>query len=421
MTLAATTLLTQTIERLAFGGMGVSRHEGQVVFTPGTAPGDIALVRIRDVKKKYAIAELVEVVRPGPGRIAAPCPYRDRCSGCPIQHLSYDEQFAYKRGALEDALIRIAKAPSPLSILEHRADKRFYYRRRIRLNVSCSPSAWHLGYMEREERALLEVDHCPLFTKPEQSPLVQLRELFQSLPLQPGREGWVTLLKAGDSFALHFQWKGQMPKGFSEFVKRLPYPFVATAKDRVIRGGNATGTVVMGDLAFTFAADAFVQNHPEAGRLYEATVLEAGSATCALDLYCGTGILTLLLGQSIPQVVGIEESASAIRAAKANSQQNKMPRVTFRCGRVETLLASAIKREKPDLIVVNPPRTGLSEAVASRLNRSGAQTLLYISCMPATLARDLIRLNAYTFSHAHLFDLFPQTAHLETLAVLQIH
>lgn len=411
-------LITGQISRLAFGGNGILRHENFVIFVPFTAPEDFLSCKIKEINKNYASGEIVEIIKPSTKRLEPLCPYFGSCGGCQLQHIAYKEQLVHKREVVEDALKKIAQ----LNHIDVRpvepAKEQWSYRRHITLNLRPSLQGYEVGYVAADNYSLLCVEQCPIFTSKDNPIFKQIKEIARSL--ESGKENArVVIMKADyERFILLFHFK-ELPRNFDAvFSHSVSRPFlqgvIASSLRKVKSYGDVTITLPILDLNIASSPHAFVQNHPEQSlKIYDAikNLAQAADARKALDLYCGIGITTLLMGRAGMPCLGIENNKEAIRLAAENAKINKIHNVRFIHGKVEDSLNST---QNVDFILANPPRTGMNEEVLQKLLKIAPENIVYVSCMPATLARDLKLLcQKYDILICQPYDMFPQTAHVE--------
>lgn len=309
-------IIEGTIDSLAFGGKGILKEEGQVVFIPFCAPGDRVRCRITKVKKNHAEAEIIAILQEGPGRTTPPCPYYGACGGCQLQHMNYASQLSYKEKSVVDALERIGKITldSPPAMVP--ATAIWEYRRHITLSIIPSEGQTEVGYKGTDSYSLIPIKQCQLFA-PQEAPLfTELSHVISNLDIEfPGR---VTLMKAQDSKFLAYFSFPHIPKNALAVItyaqKRWPQwaGIAVTSPAKMVSAGSIANQIHIDDLTFTFSPAAFIQNHPEQSlNIYRDILRMAKQRRPAriLDLYCGIGISTLLLAQQTEQVVGIEGNA----------------------------------------------------------------------------------------------------------------
>ena len=387
---------------------------------PRTAPGDLVELRAVKTRKRHAEAQVAEVLEPGPGRGEPPCPHftRDRCGGCQWQHLAAPAQAAAKRRIVGDALRRIGKldVPDPDLVLSPRG---LGYRTTITLTVRRRGPRVIIGYHDAfDPDRVFMLDRCFIARDELNALWTAVRPAADALP--HGDDVRLKLRLAADG-SRHVMVDGG--EGAWTGARQVEQALEQAGEVATIWWQPPDGALRrVGGVPGDAAAVAFAQVNAEVAGMLKAAVIEEtdrrtdGQTDRILDLYAGAGDTALPLAASGHEVVMVESDARAVRRAEERARDGNL---TLRCitGRVEDHL------EKPlpaDIVIVNPPRAGLSEAVTVRLSACPPVRLVYVSCDPATLARDLRRL-AVTPSHvARLtaFDMFPQTSHVETLAVM---
>lgn len=410
-------MTTVTIERLAAGGDGVGRlADGRVVFVPRTAPGDIVEVEVVLWKPRYARARLLAVASPGEGRVTPHCKHyvEDQCGGCQLQHLDLQTQLAVKRRIVGDALRRIGKLDIPDPDIVPAVDP-WRYRTKLTLAARTEGPRPMLGlHSYLDPASLFEPDDCPITCQP----VVELwrrvgshREFLppgvRSLVLRQDRKGGRHVIVGTDAQP----WD--------------PRPLTDALADTglSIWWGPAGGAVrIVSGPRTGFPALAFEQSNAAlAARIRcEATDgLEIESGDIAWDLYGGVGDTAVLLAERGARVWSVDADRTAKAWARSRAPGARLA-ITHVSARVEETFH---RLPSPRAVVVNPPRAGLSRRVAHQLaelaRRGTARRMAYISCDPATLARDLQRMPSWTPSRVVAFDLFPQTSHVETLVMLE--
>lgn len=421
---------TGEVLRLAFGGQGIVHHDSLVIFVPFTAPGDLIRYRITQRKKNFAFGELLEVIKSSPQRTSPPCPYFGTCGGCQLQHLKYEYQLEHKRQCLEDALLRQAQIKNVVVPPVTPATHQWAYRRRISLTLKPHEGHYIAGYTGVDNTSLISVLQCPIFASPSDPIIKNLQQIAGSLANKDRTPGKVTVLKKDEAnYLIHFHFKS-MPKNATDVLKTASERFpawqgiLATSPHETIQFGSPEAHFDIEGLSLTFSPKAFIQNHPEQSvNIYKALCQQA-KKYChhhLLDLYCGIGISSILLAREGLNVTGVENNEEAIRLANMNAKKNHISHANFIKAEVENVLPSLLKKTSSDVVIVNPPREGLHTKVIEALIETAPQSIFYISCMPPTLARDLKILTATTFklTEVHAYDMFPQTSHLETLAILE--
>lgn len=377
------------IERLAAGGEGVARApDGRVVFVAGSAPGDLARVRVVEEHPKWLRAELEAVEEPGPGRVAPRCPLFGRCGGCAWQHLDYETQRRAKAEILRDALVRIGGLAAPPEI-EVVASPPYAYRGRARVGVARGT----VGFRRLRSHALEPAAACPVLVPELEKALAALAAA------PPAREGEIELC-AGEEGRVRAWGPGGLLHGAAELA---------------IAAGSARVAVSPGVF---FQGNAHLR-----GALLAAVLEAAGRGRRALELCAGAGFFTLGLAGRFAEVLAVESSPPAVRDLRRNLAASGAENVRVACAPLERFLAGSEARDfAADAIVLDPPRTGLGAALARRLAAAaGAARVVYVSCAPDTLARDLAVLAAEGMRLRSIqgFDLFPQTPHVEAIARIE--
>lgn len=342
-----------TIEDIAFGGKGVARHQGMVVFVPFVAPGETVSARIVALKKRYAEAELVSILTPSPHRVEPPCPVFGICGGCSYQHLAYEQQLAVKAAQVEQTLRRVGRLEQVPMQAMISSPKQYGYRNRIRVHRAGGV----VGFFAHDPGTLVDVEQCPIADASVNQALASLRR---------------TSLPDGD------------------------YPLRAP-------GGGPY----------------FEQTNPAATRelvaLLERTVRRGQQLL--VDAYCGNGLFARALRDRFEQVIGLEENQSAIQSAVRSAARHER----YIAGELSAHLGEILAANDPTrtTVIVDPPATGLTPRVLDLLIAGEPAEILYVSCNPATLARDLAQLvKTFPLASVTPIDMFPQTAQIEVLAHL---
>jgi 23S rRNA (uracil1939-C5)-methyltransferase len=431
-----------TIEKLVYGGDGLARlpaepgHDrGKTVFVPFVLPGEVARVLTVESRPGFERARLDTLVQPSPARVAAACEYFGECGGCHYQHARYQEQLDYKAGILRETLARTAKLDWREPIAVHPSPP-WHYRNRTRLRVAHAPFA--LGYFKHGSHQLLAVERCPISSELIERALAAVWELGRSGALPASvREIEFFAGATDDKLVLEVFFEpdeaapiasdtlgsvlaAMLPElvGIAFFAAHMRRDEAITAADAAplltwgtpeLRYATAAGEYRVGAGAF-FQTNRFLTD-----QLIE-LVTGGRAGKEALDLYAGAGLFTVPLAKSFEKVVAVEASLAAIKDLHANVPAN----VRIFQSATEPYLEKLPKKFQPELVVVDPPRSGLGEKVARQLAQLAAPRLTYLSCDPATLSRDLRLLleSGYRTEQVHLIDLFPQTFHLESLVQL---
>jgi 23S rRNA (uracil1939-C5)-methyltransferase len=403
------------LRSLAYGGDAVGQLAGKVVFVPLGAPGDRARIKIVKEHASYSRAELVEVLAPGPGRRAPPCTLFGRCGGCQWQHVSYPVQAEAKHQILQRALASVDADVLPLG----EAPAELGYRRRIRAHWRVGADGVALGFLRRGSDRLLDVDRCPLLAAPLQQGFDVGRRA-----LQVARDCSGTLVAvAGETGEVHVSVRVQRRS-------RRARVRMATLLSALQRPPVVGGQVQLGHRTLAFGAQsvecgevhgsaaAFIQANPDQDRrLRELAHGWAGARGLrVLELFAGVGNLTRGLAAAAREVVAVESAPAATRLLERNVQGPLVPLHRSAESAVEEL---ARRGERFDVVVLNPPREGCVQ-VAERLGELGVARVVYVSCDPMTLARDLgvLGRQGLRVERAQGLDMMPQTFHVETVVLL---
>lgn len=375
------------IEKLVFGGNGLTRIDGKVTFVPFSAPGDEVTLNVTKEKKDYQLAQIDEILKEGPHRVLPKCPHYKTCAGCQLQHLSYEGQLEIKKQFIFEALKieSLTMNPSP---------KEWAYRSHIRLNLAKESHGFKMGYIGWDNKSLVTPSTCPLFID-DPSFFPTLSEALLALPNEGIKSASLRIFHLDQQIYLAFSTFPRLPKTLLSFPFAKATAYKSPGKERKLG-------------PFPFSPYGFMQSNKEVTeKIYQTIIDGAGTQPKnILDLYCGAGTTSKRLASMGHQVIGIEANGVLI--------PKKSP--LFICSKVETALPKVLKTFSPDLIIVNPPRTGLAKEIIAYLK---GKHLFYLSCMPSTLARDLERLSPfYAIDSVEAFDMFPQTTHVETLVKL---
>ena len=407
------------ITSLSHGPHAIARHGARVVFVPGVAPGDRVCVRLVEERGSYARAEVVHRCALGPAYREPPCPWVAACGGCPWQQVAYRTQLEAKALNVRDALGRIARVVAARELPIIAAPREWGYRHRVRLHVG---RGHQLGYMEPRSHRIVEIGACAVADPLLSALLAPLRRLLPALAtglrsielMTNGRGGVVVLASADD------RYRETDAATIVRFLRDVTSVTAVHLAGRVWKRsfGDPTITVVPDDAAPPIRQQpgSFTQVNAEANRLLVRTVAAlAAPAARVLDLFCGAGNLSLPLAHAGARVLGVDRNREAIADAAGNAAVAGLTRARF-----ETNAADRFLRQQglagAELIVLDPPRSGAA-AVAAQLARLRPPRILYVSCDPATLARDVGTLAAagYEVDRMQPIDLFPQTEHVETV------
>ncbi len=441
-------ILTLRIEGYGSDGAGVSHMaDGRVLFVKGALAGELCRVQLLKLGKSAGWGRVVEVVEPAAARVGQDCPYYPVCGGCQLRHMDYAEELRFKQDRVQEALRRIGAVEIPVSAM-HAADETARYRNKVQFPVADGvDGALHIGFYRSRSHQVIDVADCLL--QPIEA--ARLRTAVKDFMQRHGisayeerrheglvRHVYVRVNQAGESLcvlvvngkslpqeaALVDALRGAEPKLRGVLLSRNE------EKTNVIMGkrlrllwGEQTLMDRLCGLDFRLSPHSFYQvNRAQAERLYRRALdfADLHGTETVLDLYCGIGTITLAMARRAGRVIGAEVVEAAVRDAWENALQNGIQNVSFLCadaGEAAALLAE--RGERPQVICVDPPRKGLSLAVIDAIVSMRPDRLVYVSCDPATFARDvkLLGERGYTIRQAECFDLFPRTQHVETVGL----
>lgn len=384
--------LEVTIERLLPGGAGLAHGEGRTILVGLAAPGDRLLVEIERTQGRVSFARLKEVLSPSPVRVEPPCPYFGRCGGCDFQQLDYGAQLEAKVSMIRDCLRRIARVEPPALIPITPSPLEWHYRARAQWQHDGARQS--LGYFERGSHQVCDIAECPVLVPELQEVLTDLRERMKENSLPEGAEDFQAV--AGD-------------EGTS-LAPPLKEEETMEASRRI------------GENRYRFSAEGFFQINQSLLPALVNFAIDGSKGDRAVDLYCGVGLFTLPLARRFNQVIGVEGNPSAVRFARRNLEEANLSNAVIECaGVAEWLRANAgSQTAAPDLVMLDPPRAGLEAGAAHGILALRPRSITYVSCDPATLARDLREIlnGGYIMGGVAAFDMFPQTHHVETVLFL---
>lgn len=436
--------ITLSIHGLGHSGEGVGYFNGFTIFVDGSLPGETVKARLKSCRKNFGIALLLSIITPSPDRVKPPCPLFGKCGGCQLMHLSYPKQLEAKRQKVVDALHRIGKIdacvineclPSPLPLS---------YRNKIQLPVREGPS---LGLYAKNSHDLISVDHCLIHCELGEEVFQQIKKLLRNSNIEPydpktGKgELRHVLIKSGihtkEVLVVLVTNQKKSPELCS--LARAIIDHAPSVKGVVHNLNQENDNIILGssfetlegmshilekicNLTFSISAASFFQVNPlQAEKLYlkALELADVQPNETVLDAYCGVGTLSLIFSRSAKKTIGVECVPAAIINAKENAKRNHIHNVSFVCSPAEELIH---KLPPTDILLLNPPRKGCDPKFLEGVKKLSPKKIIYISCDPATLARDLKILHTYGYKVdlVQPFDMFPQTSHVECVAKLSL-
>ena len=428
--------LRLSIEKLVYGGDGLAHADGNTVFVPYVLPGEEVRANTKSKKKKLIWAELLEVTSPAKEREKAKCPHFQKCGGCHYQHIPAAEQLRLKKEILRETLSRLGGITWDGAIVEHSAEP-FGYRNRAQWAVrSGMPLA--LGYFLPESSVIVPIDECPVLSPRLAQTFVRLQDMARSGTLPMGIQEIEAFADSADEkIALSVAFE-KFPKPAADlasaFREALPQIesllLLDQKKDRFELTGPGYLMHGAGGYKYRVSHLSFFQVNRFLIEDLLKTVTANAQGELALDLYSGVGFFTLPLAKAFQRVVSVDANLAATRDLYANADAAGVT-ITSHHEHAEEFLKKT--DERPDFVILDPPRAGLGAEAAEKLAELGAKEIVYLSCDPSTLARDLAVLTGsprkpkeitgpsirYEITEMHLFDLFPQTFHIETFVRLR--
>lgn len=416
--------LALTIDTLTHGPFGLGRSDGKVVLVPLTVPGDRVEADVLEEHQRYSVARLASVVEPSPARREAPCPYTGACGGCSWQEAVYETQILAKQRNVEDALARVGGLTGFELLPMLPASREFHYRRRIVLHVD---GERRIGFHRAFSREIVEVRHCHI-AESDADGGIELAARWVERLATPVSEVEILSADRPGQVILSARSRHAYRSADGDACAGLvgdPVAGIVMAGPGWRRrwGETALSCVVDGDLRLTHDAGTFSQVNTEGNRrLVDEVLALAGFAAGddVLELYAGAGNLTLPAARRVRRVTAVEADARLVRNGRRNTSDNDLGNVRWWRRDVPAAVDQFIRQERRfTTVVLNPPRAG-AKRTAPGLAALGAGKILYVSCDPATLARDLGQLAArgYALRRVRPVDLFPQTFHVETIAEL---
>ena len=444
-------IIETEIDAMSTDGSGIGRYEGMAIFVPLTAVGDKIKCRILKVQKNYAFGKIEEMLSPSDKRVDSDCPYFEKCGGCVYRHISYEEECEIKSAKVKDCIERIGglKEVEFESIIS--APNRCGYRNKAQIPVGLDKDGkLIMGFYAGHSHRIIDAKHCLL--QPEEFGVITdvFREWFalygdsvyneethkgviRHLFLRRGEETGEIMVcvvinadKLKDADKLCSMLRENVPS-MTSFVLNTN-----KEKTNVILGkkcrtvwGNDTIADELCSLRFNISPLSFYQvNRTQAERLYNKAAQYAGltGEETLMDLYCGAGTIGLSMAHKVKKLIGVEIIDAAIENAKVNAKENGITNAEFICGDAAKAAEMLEKRgEKPDVIIIDPPRKGCAAELIDTINNMNPNRVVYVSCDPATLARDMKIFDekGYKALKATPCDLFPGTAHVESVVLLE--
>jgi 23S rRNA (uracil1939-C5)-methyltransferase len=401
---------------LAHGGAAVAREEGKVWLVNYALPGEVVEAEPRGRQGGVAVAAATQVIEPSPHRVPAPCPYYGQCGGCQLQHAAYSHQLELKRQVVEEAWSRAGLRLPPDTPVFGMEDP-WRYRIRGEFEAISQGGVWRFGFHRLRSHSVLSIDSCLIHDLRIEQALPAFAQAATEMKLVGLQNLLLTVEPGGKSLLWRLRHRGPEPRWpREEFAARV----AELLPDQVLL--DDAMTLGFWDLTFRVRNDTFVQTNYQQMLVLYRTALEmlgAGPTDRVLDLYAGIGTLSVAVARVAAGVTAIEENPRAVQLGRLNARINTA-RVEYLPGKVETVLRQ-VRLGQHQAAILDPPRAGCEPAAIGELIRLGVDRLVYVSCEPSTHARDLVALvrGGYRLRRAAIVDMFPQTYHIESVALLQ--
>ena len=435
------------IDSPAFGGYGIARHEGIVVFVRYAYPGERVIARITKRKRTTIFAEQVAVLEASPARRKPPCPAFGKCGGCAMQDIEYEEQFKIKIDIVKDCLEYIGKLHDLPDFELIPADREFRYRNKMELSFGMGETGMFLGLHVRGRfDRLVPARDCLIMPDYALQIVSVVEEAVNSMGLDIYNQ------YSDDGLLRHLSMRFSETEGkcllgltmrFDEPAIAIDvFQYVAERCDRVAGVAmvinSTTGDTAQGEKVHLFGSDfigeemlglhfrisleSFFQTNTRMARLFYSKIADfAGDGALAFDLFSGTGTISQILSPNFTNIVAIESVERAVKDARISAERNGISNTEFIHGKVENELSEALSSASPDVVVFDPPRNGVPKRSLEAIIATGPKRIVYASCNPSTLARDLNMLDAlYSIDRIAIVDMFPQTHHIETIVRLSL-
>lgn len=443
--------LSVHVEDLTHDGAGVAKVEGYPLFIQGALPGEDVQVHVLKTLKSYGFAKLIQIEQASPFRVTAPCPVFDTCGGCQIQHLSYEGQMTFKQKLVRDAITRIGKLPDVPVHPVKGMDDPWRYRNKSQIPFGTDNGRVVAGFYQTRSHNIADTDICLIQTPEADAIMTGLKKSLHELGIEPYEEAThrgmlrhVVVRKAratGEIMVVLVTKKKKFKQAEQAIEKiRSLVPEVTSIIQNVnpektnVIFGDETLTLWgkdaiedrIGDVRFEISARSFYQINPEQTEVLYGQALEYANLTgneTVIDAYCGIGTISLFLAKQAKFVMGVEIVPQAIEDAKRNAKLNGFSNTLFEAGPAEQVIPRWYKEGRTaDVLMVDPPRKGCDEQLLRTILKQRPNRVVYVSCNPATLARDLRILEdgGYRTKEVQPVDMFPQSTHCEAVAWLEL-
>lgn len=435
------------INGLGNSGEGVGRYEGFTVFVPFALPDEVVRVRIDLVKKKYATGSIVEIVEASSHRIEPECPVYGTCGGCQLQHVRYDEQLRLKTQKVKDIMERIGQTTPDVVLPALGPETPWHYRNKMQIPVGGVKGKAELGFYAMGSHSIVPCVNCKIQDEGNNKIAAVCERLINESGLAPyneltgdgeirhiigriGKNGWMLIIiSTQNTLPNKEHWieviRQELPEVTSIVLNYNPKKTnVIMGRDCSLLWGEDTISDTIDTLEFRLSPHSFFQVNPEQTTVLYKKALDYANLTgeeTVIDAYCGTGTISLFLAQKAKHVIGIEIVEPAIVDAKANAKRNGISNTEFIAADAAKEMPALVKRGvKADVIVFDPIRAGCKEEVLKAAATMKPERMVYVSCNPASMARDIVVLRelGYEVEKVQPVDMFPQTSHVEAVSLL---
>ena len=441
-----------SVEDIASSGDGISHYKGYTLFVPQTVKGDRVFVEVIKITPRFGITKIIKLLKPSTWRINPECPIYFECGGCQLQHIEYDEQMEFKKKAVKDSLERIGKIKLEFESEIIPARQPFFYRNKGIFHFKRTRKGLKVGFFAKGTHNVVDIKNCPVLLEPinkikeairrsmENKNVSVYNELYhkgflRSLIIRQSaktKEILIGLVTTEGNFDSSFiqdiaeinvTLKGNYKLvGIVQNINTLKTNVILGTENRLLWGRDYLNES-LGGINYQLSLTSFFQINPYQTETLLKTVEEmlTGVKGTILDTYCGIGSIALYLAKNFASVIGIEENEVAVEDANKSAERNGIKNCSFLAGTTEIHLKNFEGLSDTKAIILDPPRKGCSEEVINSVLKIKPEKVIYVSCNPSTLSRDLNKLcqEVYCIKDVKVIDMFPQTVHMETAVLLE--
>jgi len=414
------------IEKIVYGAKGIGKLNGKTVFVPFVLPNEIVEIKIKKEKKNFIEAVPIKIIQENPNRRDPLCKYFTICGGCDFQHIQYEYQLQIKKEILKETLQRIGKIKDIPSIEIIPSPQEFFYRNRAQFKIYKN----HLGFYKKESHTIIDIDICPLLSKEIASLPKKLKTVLAHFIIQPEE---IHIFSASKGALLKFIFPKEI-KNYPNLktIRKLTQLNIAGIGIYLKKNKNLLLKRTIGkkhtfqkvkDLTFRISLDSFFQiNRYQIENLINTVLKHINDSQIVADMYCGVGTFSIPAGKLVKEIYGFEINKIAVKDAQENAKLNNIKNATFYPLETKKAVDFLIDNQiYVDTIIFDPPRTGLNQYIIEKTSKiASINKIVYVSCNPSTLARDLniFQEKGFKIQHIYLIDMFPQTYHIESITFL---